>query len=52
MSSVSETHPKQISQPELTTLHNSPIFCGLGSFGLEAAFKVFFGFYMFFYVER
>ena len=30
---------------------NSPIVYGLGSFGLESAYKVFWGFYVFFYVD-
>ena len=48
MTSVSET---QTSQAEPITLHNSPIAYGLGSFGLESAYKVFIGFYIFFYVD-
>jgi GPH family glycoside/pentoside/hexuronide:cation symporter len=30
---------------------NSPILYGLGSFGLESAYKVFWGFYLFYYVD-
>jgi GPH family glycoside/pentoside/hexuronide:cation symporter len=30
---------------------NSPVAYGLGSFGLESAYKVFWGFYVFFYVD-
>jgi GPH family glycoside/pentoside/hexuronide:cation symporter len=30
---------------------NSPILYGLGSFGLESAYKVFWGFYVFYYVD-
>ncbi|MCK4900944.1 MAG: MFS transporter [Anaerolineales bacterium] len=48
MSSVSET---QTSQAEPIALHNSPIAFGLGSFGLESTYKVFWGFYVFFYVD-
>ncbi len=48
MSSVSET---QTSQAEPITLHNSPIAYGLGSFGLESTYKVFWGFYVFYYVD-
>ena len=48
MSSVSET---QTSQAEPITLHNSPTAYGLGSFGLESTYKVFWGFYVFFYVD-
>jgi GPH family glycoside/pentoside/hexuronide:cation symporter len=51
MTSVSDTQISQLDQSEPTDLHNSPIAYGLGSFGLEAAFKVFVGFYMFFYVD-
>jgi hypothetical protein len=51
MSSASETQTSHLSQSEPTTLHNSPIAYGLGSFGLESAYKVFIGFYIFFYVD-
>jgi len=30
---------------------NSPVLYGLGSFGLESAYKVFWGFYLFYYVD-
>jgi len=51
MSSASETQLGEISQAEPISLHNSPIAYGLGSFGLESAYKVFIGFYIFFYVD-
>ena len=51
MSSVKETQLDRLSPSDPTTLHNSPIAYGLGSFGLEAAFKVFAGYYVFFYVD-
>jgi len=51
VSSASEAQVGKISQPEPATLNNSPIAYGLGSFGLEAAFKVFVGYYVFFYVD-
>jgi GPH family glycoside/pentoside/hexuronide:cation symporter len=51
MSSTSETQLGEISQTEATTLDNSPIAYGLGSFGLESAYKVFIGFYIFYYVD-
>ena len=51
MTSLSETHSNQISQTEPNDLNNSPIAYGLGSFGLQAAFKVFVGYYVFFYVD-
>ena len=51
MSSASETQISEIGQTEPTNLNNSPIAYGLGSFGLESAYKVFVGFYIFFYVD-
>jgi len=51
MSSTSETQLGEISLTEPTSLNNSPTAYGLGSFGLESAYKVFVGFYIFFYVD-
>lgn len=51
MPSTSETQLGEINQSEPISLHNSPIAYGLGSFGLESAYKVFIGFYIFFYVD-
>ena len=51
MSSTSETQPSETSQTEAASLDNSPIAYGLGSFGLESAYKVFIGFYIFYYVD-
>jgi len=51
MSSSSETQLGEISPIEPITLNNSPITYGLGSFGLESAYKVFIGFYIFYYVD-
>ena len=51
MTSVPDTRTNQVDQSEPTALHNSPVAYGLGSFGLEAALKVFVGFYMFYYVD-
>ena len=51
MTSVSETQLSEISQTKPTPLNNSPIAYGLGNFGLQAAFKVFVGYYIFFYVD-
>ncbi len=48
MPSVSET---QISQAEPIALHNSPIAYGIGSFGLLSTSAVFWGFYVFYYVD-
>ena len=51
MSPNSEDCQNQLTQPEPETLNNSPIIYGLGSFGLESAYKVFVGFYMFYYID-
>jgi GPH family glycoside/pentoside/hexuronide:cation symporter len=51
MTSVTDTHTSQLSRAEHATLNNSPISFGLGSFGLESAYKVFVGYYVFFYVD-
>lgn len=51
MTSVSGTQASQVSQAEPVTLKNSPIAYGLGSFGLESTYKVFWGFYVFYYVD-
>jgi len=40
----------RVSQP--ITTQNSPIAYGLGSFGLESLYKVFVGFYMFYYIDE
>ena len=42
--------PLSVSQPIAT--QNSPIAYGLGSFGLESLYKVFVGFYMFYYIDE
>jgi GPH family glycoside/pentoside/hexuronide:cation symporter len=46
-----EDVPGRLIQPEATAPKNSPIAYGLGTFGLESAFKAFWGFYLFFYVD-
>ena len=51
MTSVTDTHTSQLSQTEPAALNNSPIAYGLGSFGLESTYKVFWGFYVFYYVD-
>ena len=44
--------PLTVDQPaQASTKKNSPILYGLGSFGLESAYKVFWGFYVFYYVD-
>ena len=48
MTSISEN---QISQAEPIALHNSPIAYGIGSFGLLSTSAVFWGFYVFYYVD-
>jgi hypothetical protein len=52
MPSVIETHPGQLAQIEPSAIQNSPAVYGLGSFGLESSYKVFVGFYMFYYVDE
>ena len=47
-----ETHQGQTENIENRATQNSPILFGLGAFGLETAFKVFAGFYMFYYVDE
>jgi GPH family glycoside/pentoside/hexuronide:cation symporter len=51
MTSATDTQVSKLSQLEPATLNNSPVAYGLGSFGLESAYKVFVGFYVFFYVD-
>jgi len=46
-----ETRQNQSPQSDPAVQNNSPIAYGLGNFGLQAAFKVFAGYYMFFYVD-
>jgi GPH family glycoside/pentoside/hexuronide:cation symporter len=41
----------QVSEAQPAARKNSPIAYGLGSFGLESTYKVFWGFYVFFYVD-
>ena len=40
------------TEPQPVTTKNSPIAYGLGSFGLESLYKVFVGFYMFYYIDE
>ena len=51
ISQATEIHHRPLSRSEPITPRNSPIVYGLGTLGLESAFKVFAGFYMFFYVD-
>jgi GPH family glycoside/pentoside/hexuronide:cation symporter len=52
MSSTSEINPTAVNEVLPAAQRNSPIVYGLGSFGLESAFKVFTGFYIFYYVDK
>jgi len=52
MSSNPETDQAALSRGVPIATQNSPIVYGLGSFGLESAFKVFTGFYIFYYVDE
>ena len=40
------------TEPQPISSQNSPIAYGLGSFGLESLYKVFVGFYMFYYIDK
>lgn len=51
VSQATEIHHRPLSWSEPINPRNSPIVYGLGTLGLESAFKVFAGFYMFFYVD-
>jgi GPH family glycoside/pentoside/hexuronide:cation symporter len=51
MTSESETNHGPLTRSELLCRENSPVAYGLGSFGLESAYKVFWGFYVFYYVD-
>jgi GPH family glycoside/pentoside/hexuronide:cation symporter len=46
-----EIHRRPLVSAEPAPLRNSPLLYGLGAFGLEAAYKVFWGFYVFYYVD-
>jgi Na+/melibiose symporter-like transporter len=46
------TKQSQLSISEPIAIQNSPIAYGLGSFGLESLYKVFAGFYMFYYIDQ
>ena len=52
MSSSSEKDQAALGKDLPVASQNSPIIYGLGSFGLESAFKVFTGFYIFYYVDE
>jgi Na+/melibiose symporter-like transporter len=46
-----EFHRRPLVSSEPAPLRNSPLLYGLGSFGLESAYKAFWGFYVFYYVD-
>ena len=46
-----ETHRRPLVSSEPAPPRNAPLLYGLGSFGLESAYKVFWGFYVFYYVD-
>lgn len=52
MPSSSEPHQAVLSKNLSVDNQNSPIAYGLGSFGLESTYKVFAGFYMFYYIDE
>ena len=52
MSSRLENDQAILNEGGAIATQNSPFVFGLGSFGLESAFKVFTGFYIFYYVDE
>ncbi len=52
MKSTSEPLPKKLSASIPKAIFNSPLAYGFGSFGLESLYKVFVGFYMFYYIDE
>ena len=51
-SHATAAQPRPASRSEsIPAKKNSPLLYGLGSFGLESTYKVFWGFYLFFYVD-
>jgi GPH family glycoside/pentoside/hexuronide:cation symporter len=49
---TSEPQQSQLSESLPVATQNSPLAYGLGSFGLESLYKVFVGFYMFYYIDE
>jgi GPH family glycoside/pentoside/hexuronide:cation symporter len=47
-----EPQESQLSVSQPIATQNSPIAYGLGSFGLESLYKVFVGFYLFYYIDE
>jgi len=52
MHTTTESQHNALKLSLSTATQNSPIAYGLGSFGLEALFKVFAGFYVFYYTDK
>ena len=52
MSLEIESRQDRLVQSNSPPRSNSPIAYGLGSFGLESLYKVFVGFYMFYYIDE
>lgn len=52
MDTITETQQSQLSISQPVATQNSPLAYGLGSFGLESLYKVFVGFYMFYYIDE
>ncbi len=52
MPPTTDTSQSQLSVSIPSVSNNSPIAYGLGSFGLESLYKVFIGFYMFYYIDK
>src|SRR5512141_227646 len=52
MQTTTEPQQRPLSLARSSVTPNSPIAYGLGSFGLESLFKVFAGFYVFYYTDK
>lgn len=52
MQTTTESQQGQLNLSQSTAVQNSPFAYGLGSFGLESLFKVFAGYYVFYYTEE
>ena len=52
MQRTTESRQSQLSVSQPIALQNSPIAYGVGAFGLESLYKVFAGFYVFYYTEE
>ena len=52
MHATTESQQDALKLSQSTAIQNSPIAYGLGSFGLEALFNVFAGFYVFYYTDK